>query len=64
MTWGQVYRDAGLHWEEIKSHRGARDAKRYSFRVSQSFRAVGYRDADWLRVLALYPEHDAAYGKK
>jgi hypothetical protein len=64
MTWGQVYRDSGLRWEEIKSMRGPSDAKRYSFRVSQSFRAIGYRDGDWLRVLALYADHDAAYGKK
>ena len=64
MTWAQVYKDRGLRWEQIKSIRGPDDAKRYSFRVSQSFRAIAYRDGDWLRVLGLFPDHDAAYGKK
>ena len=61
MTWRQVYSDLGLKWEAIHSRQGSGGQRLYSLRVSQSFRAVAYRDGDWLRLLSLHPDHDSAY---
>ena len=61
MTWWQVYADSGLKWEAIQSRQGPGGQRLYSLRVSQSFRAVAYRDGDWLRLLSLHPDHDSAY---
>jgi hypothetical protein len=33
----------------------------YSFRISQVFRAVAYREGLGLRILTLHPDHDSAY---
>jgi len=61
MTWPQVYADSGLKWEAIHSRQGSGGQRLYSLRVSQAFRAVAYRDGDWLRMLSLHPDHDSAY---
>jgi hypothetical protein len=61
MTWDQVYRDPGLRWEAIVSVRGPNGGRLYSLRVGKGFRAVAFRDGDWLRLLALHPGHDSAY---
>jgi hypothetical protein len=61
MSWNDVYRDSGLRWEAILSKFGPEGARLYSFRISQSFRAMAYRDGLWLRVLSLHPDHDSAY---
>ena len=61
MTWRQVYADSGLKWEAIHSRQGPGGQRLYSLRVSQAFRAVSYRDGDWLRLLSLHPDHDSAY---
>ena len=59
LTWNEVFRDKGLHWEEVKSVPG-----KYTIRLSQSYRAVVTRDAGWMRFAALHLDHDGAYGKK
>lgn len=61
MTWRQVYTDQGLKWEAIHSRQGPHGQKLYSFRASRAFRAVGYRDDQWLKILSLHPDHDSAY---
>jgi hypothetical protein len=61
MTWEQVYRDPGLRWEAILSRFGPRGARLYSLRLGRGFRAVGFRDEEWLRLLTLHPDHDSAY---
>ncbi|MHB8878010.1 MAG: hypothetical protein ACYC8T_30305 [Myxococcaceae bacterium] len=33
----------------------------HSFRLSQKYRALAYRDGDFLRVLSLHLDHDSAY---
>jgi hypothetical protein len=65
LTWPQLYRDSGLKWEKIASIRppAGVDAL-YSLRINQSRRAIAYREADFLRLLSIAPDHDAAYGKK
>jgi hypothetical protein len=65
LTWQQVYRDQGLKWEKITSVRppAGIDAL-YSLRITQSRRATAYRDGEFMRLLTIAPDHDAAYGKK
>jgi len=60
MTWNDVYRDGGLKWEAVLSRTGPDGGRLYSFRISQSFRAIAYRQGTWMRVLSLHPEHDSA----
>jgi hypothetical protein len=61
MSWRQVYADTGLKWEAIHSRQGPNGQRLYSFRASRAFRAVGYRDRQWLKILSLHPDHDSAY---
>jgi hypothetical protein len=61
MTWPQVYSDQGLKWEAILSRKGPKGRRLYTFRISRGFRAIGYRDGPWLRILSLHPDHDSAY---
>jgi hypothetical protein len=61
MSWRQVYADTGLKWETIHSRQGPNGQRLYSFRASRVFRAVGYRDGRWLRILSLHADHDSAY---
>ncbi|MFT4100372.1 MAG: hypothetical protein QM674_04895 [Burkholderiaceae bacterium] len=65
LTWQQVYRDKGLRWEKIASVKPSPgiDAL-YSLRVTQSRRAVAYRDGEFIRLLSIPSDHDAAYGRK
>ena len=60
MTWEQVYRDKGLHWEAIESQSGPRKERLYSLRVTLQFRAVAYRDGNFMRCVSLHPDHDSA----
>lgn len=65
LTWQQVYRDKGLRWEKIVSVQPpAGIAALYSLRITQARRAVAYRDGEFIRLLSVPPDHDAAYGKK
>lgn len=61
MTWEQVYADGGLKWEAILSKKGPGGKKLYTLRIGKGFRGVAYRDASWLRMLSLHPDHDSAY---
>jgi hypothetical protein len=64
MTWNQVYRDQGLKWEKIVSiHPPKGIDALYSFRISQSRRAMAFREGDFLRLLTIPPDHDATYKK-
>lgn len=65
LTWSQVYRDKGLHWEKIVSIKPPPgiDAL-YSLRITQARRAVAYREGAFIRLLSIPPDHDATYGRK
>jgi hypothetical protein len=63
ITWQQIYVDGGLKWEAIVSKVGPHGSRLYSFRIGRGFRAVAYRQDQWLRVLSLHPDHDSAYGR-
>jgi len=67
LTWAQVYADAGLKWEKISSVRpapGMQADSLYSLRINQGRRAVAYRHGDFMVLLSIPPDHDAAYGTK
>ena len=61
MTWEQVYRDSRLRWEAILSKSGPSGQRLYSFRSGRGFRALATREGNFLRLLSLHPDHDAAY---
>ncbi len=61
MSWNQIYDDIGLKWEVVYSRTGPNGERIYSVRVGKKFRALSYRDGDWLRLLSLHPDHDSAY---
>ena len=61
MTWNQVYQDSGFNWEMIHSRSGPHGKRLYSLRLGKAFRAVAYRDEEWMRFLTLHPDHDSAY---
>lgn len=65
LTWLQVYRDKGLHWEKIVSVKPpASIGVLYSLRITKARRAVACREGDFVRLLSIAPDHDATYGKK
>jgi hypothetical protein len=61
LEWEDIYRDSGLNWEAISSIAGPLNRRLYSFRVSQKFRAVAYRDGNELMLMSLHPDPDSAY---
>lgn len=65
LSWEQLHRDQGLKWEKVASVKppAGIDAI-YTLRITQSRRATAYRDGNFLRLLTIAPDHDAAYGKK
>lgn len=65
LTWKQVYRDQGLKWEKVTSIDPPKGIDAiYTLRITQSRRATAYRDGNFMRLLTIAPDHDAAYGKK
>jgi hypothetical protein len=63
MTWNQVYQDRGLKWEKIASKTGERGETLYTLRMGKGFRAVAFREDDWLHFVSLHPDHDSAYDR-
>ena len=65
LTWDQVYRDAGLKWEKVASVKPPPGIDAiYTLRITQSRRATAFRQGDFMCLLSIAPDHDAAYGKK
>jgi hypothetical protein len=60
LAWNEVYRDAGLRWESVKSL----GVDAYTLRVTKKCRAVVVREGNILRFLSLHPDHDSAYGRR
>ena len=61
LTWTDVYKDKGLRWESIQSRIGPGGQRLNSIRISQRFRALVYREVQFMRFLSLHPDHDSAY---
>lgn len=61
VTWKDVYKDKGLRWELVQSKVGPDNKRLYTIRVSQRFRALVYREGQFMRFLSLHPDHISAY---
>lgn len=61
LTWADVYKDKGLHWELVQSKAGLDGQRLYTIRVSKKFRVITYREGQFMRFLTLNPDHDSAY---
>ncbi len=61
LEWNSLYRHTGFRWEAITQLKAPNGATVYSLRLSQRVRAVAFRDADFLRLISLHPDHDSAY---
>jgi hypothetical protein len=59
--WDELYSYSGFNWEQIRSKKTKQGFNLYSFRFSQKYRAIGYRDGDFLVLLNLCVDHDSAY---
>ena len=65
LTWAEVYRDQSLKWEKITSVKPPPGIDAiYTIRITQSRRATAYRQGNFMRLLSIARDHDAAYGKK
>ena len=65
LTWDQVYRDAGLKWEKVASVKPPPDVDAiYTLRITQARRATAFRQGEFMCLLSIAPDHDAAYGRK
>jgi hypothetical protein len=62
LDWLGLYRHTGFKWEAIRHIRTPSGATAYSLRLSDKIRAIAYRDGEFLRIVSLHPDHDAAYG--
>lgn len=61
ISWAEVYKDKGLHWELVQSKSGPDGQRLYTIRISQGFRALVYREGQFMRFLSLHTDHDSAY---
>ncbi len=61
MEWDSFTRLKGVHWEQIAHVTAPNGEPAHSFRLSQKYRALAYRDGDFLRLLSLHLDHDSAY---
>jgi hypothetical protein len=61
MEWETFVRHPGSNWEEVGHIQAPNGKSAHSFRLSQKYRALAYREGDFLRVLSLHLDHDSAY---
>jgi hypothetical protein len=61
MDWDTFLKHRGTRWEEIGHVSAPHGKPAHSFRLSQKYRSLAYRDGDYLRVLSLHLDHDSAY---
>ena len=61
LSWDALYMDKGIRWELITSKKTEQGNALYSFRFSQKYRGVAYRDGQYMILLHIFPDHDSAY---
>ncbi len=61
MDWETLQSHRGTHWEEIGHVLAPNGKPAHSLRLSQKYRALAYRDGDFLRLISLHLDHDSAY---
>ena len=65
LTWPEVYRDKGLHWEKIASVPPPPGVEAiYSLRITRGRRATAFRGGNVMRFLTIAPDHDSTYAHK
>ena len=60
----QLRRSPGLNLEHLKNTKTRKGNPIYSIRITRSFRAILSIEGEYLRLIALHPDHDSAYKKK
>ena len=60
-TWADIYKDKGLRWGVVQSMSNPGGQRLYTIRISQRFRALVFREAQFMRFLSLQLDHDSAY---
>lgn len=63
MDWDTFTKHRGSRWEEIAHIEAPNGKSAHSFRLSQKYRALAYREGDFLRILSIHLDHDSAYGE-
>ena len=61
MDWATFIKHPGSKWEQIEHVLDPNKKPAHSFRLSQKYRALAWRDGNYLRVLSLHLDHDSAY---
>ena len=61
MDWDTLLKHKGARWEEIGHMEAPNGKPAHSVRLSGKYRALAYREGDYLRVLSLHLDHDSAY---
>jgi hypothetical protein len=61
LSWDELYYDKGIKWELITSKKTNKGNNLYSFRFSQKYRGIAYRDGNYFVLLDLCPDHDSTY---
>jgi len=61
LTWADIYKDKGLRWGVVQSMSNPGGQRLYTIRISQRFRALVFREAQFMRFLSLQLDHDSAY---
>lgn len=62
LSWEQIYNDLGIKWELIHSNKQYDHL--YSFRFSQKYRGIAYKEDDYMVLVGLFTDHDEAYKKR
>ena len=63
IDFNQIRQSSGLNLERIKTMRTRKENTIYSIRITRSFRAILTIEGNYLRFIALHPDHDSAYKK-
>ena len=61
VDWETLLHHPGFRWEQVQHIRAPNGATSHSLRLSQKYRALAYRDGDYLRIVSLHLDHDSAY---
>ncbi len=61
MDWDGFLAHPGSRWEKIGHIRAPNGESAFSFRLSQKYRVLAYREGDFLRILSLHLDHDSTY---
>ncbi|MFZ2446608.1 MAG: hypothetical protein WAW37_09630 [Syntrophobacteraceae bacterium] len=61
LSWSEIYKDKGLRWEMVQSKTGHGGIRLYTIRIARGFRALVFREGQFMRFLSLHPDHDSAY---